>query len=615
MKKIIFTLFLISAFLTGTAQENIHYVYQKDYTRVISPSEQTCANPRYVPVPDIQGYKTLKTDLHCHTYYSDAHVSPQMRVAEAWLEGLDVLAITDHRPCTWGYIKVDDKNRSILEAESAAKEVGMKIIRGFEFTAGEPMGHINVLFVKDVNAYRFHNEAQAALTTQKCDSILSQATAEGAFITTNHPGWPDQNSTLSEYIKSKVQDGTIRGIEIFNDKEFYPMAIDHANDYNLSMLSCTDTHVPTFMSFDQKDNHRDITLVFARDTTDESIKEALNAGRTIAWANNTLAGREPLLREFLHACVKVEKTMFDGTFYRVRLKNVSAIPFTAVTENPQETITIPALGYAEIKRRASGFSKSYTISNVFISSGKHLEIPLSFLTQGESPVSLPTVRESSISFSDSGLEFSLTAQDGETFYTIDGSEPDATSIRYNGLSILLKSPATIKAVTIKNGIKSSVMTQRMGFSMAIDKKVKRHGVSYKMYEHPDILSTKDLEKIGVITKEGTYPVLQITDGIDKDHFGYIFSGYISIPETGSYSFCLKTNDGSDLFIGGELACDNDQHNGYKVSTGSIYLQKGIHPYTLRYFEGYGMEEFSIQWMTPKDDFLVDIPMDKILFTE
>jgi len=615
MKKIILSLFTLVGFITVSAQENIHYVYQTEYTRNVSSDEHTCVNPRYVPVPDIQGYKTLKTDLHCHTYYSDAHVSPQMRVTEAWLEDLDVLAITDHRPCNWGNVNFDDKNRSILEAEAAAKEVGLKIIRGFEFTAGEPMGHINILFIKDVNAYAFHNEAYAALNTQKCDSILFQAADEGAFITTNHPGWPDQNSTLSDYIKSRIQDGTIRGIEIFNDKEFYPMAIDHANDYNLTMLSCTDTHKPTFMSFDQKENHRDITLVFAKDTTDESIKEALNAGRTIAWANNILAGREPLLREFIHACVKVEKTMFDGTYYRVRLKNVSDIPFTAVTENPQETITIPAQGYAEFKRRASGFSKSYSISNVYVTSGKHLEIPLSFLTQGESPVSLPTVRESSISFSDSGLEFALVAQEGETYYTIDGSEPDATSIRYDGHSILLKFPATVKAVTIKNGIRSSVMTQRMGFSMATGKKVKKHGVTFKMYEHPDILSTKDLEKIGVVTKEGTYPVLQITDGIGKDHFGFIFTGYISIPETGSYSFCLKTNDGSDLFIGGELACDNDQHNGYKVSTGSIYLQKGIHPYTLRYFEGYGMEEFNIQWMKPSDTFLTDIPMEQILYIE
>lgn len=44
----------------------------------------------------INGFITLKGDLHTHTYFSDGSVSPDMRVDEAWKTGLDVLAITDH---------------------------------------------------------------------------------------------------------------------------------------------------------------------------------------------------------------------------------------------------------------------------------------------------------------------------------------------------------------------------------------------------------------------------------------------------------------------------------------------------------------------------------------
>ena len=40
--------------------------------------------------------KTLKCDFHIHTVFSDGKVWPDIRVAEAWQEGLDAIAITDH---------------------------------------------------------------------------------------------------------------------------------------------------------------------------------------------------------------------------------------------------------------------------------------------------------------------------------------------------------------------------------------------------------------------------------------------------------------------------------------------------------------------------------------
>ncbi|MCP5518674.1 MAG: hypothetical protein H7A45_15600 [Verrucomicrobiales bacterium] len=49
-----------------------------------------------VNIPDIPGYLTLKCDLHIHTVFSDGSVWPDIRAEEAWREGLDAIAITDH---------------------------------------------------------------------------------------------------------------------------------------------------------------------------------------------------------------------------------------------------------------------------------------------------------------------------------------------------------------------------------------------------------------------------------------------------------------------------------------------------------------------------------------
>lgn len=597
--------------VVAVAQENIHYQWLESYATNTGSNDSFCINPKKVDIPGIPGYNAYTADLHVHTIFSDAHVSPTERVYEAKMQGIDVLAITDHHPWPRRPFGMEDMNAGYDEAAEVAGAMGVKLIRGLEITGYEPVGHINILFVKDANEYKMSNPFPLV----QVDSLLDRAKAEEAFVTTNHPGWPDQNSFLSDFIVERIMDGRINGIEIFNNKEFYPMAIDHANKYNLAMLSCTDCHWSTNFLFDTESDNRDLTIVFAKDTTDVALKEALNARRTIAWADGKLAGREELMLEFLHACVQVDFIREEGNFVRFRLLNKSSIPFLITTENPQELIKLPANGYAEARRRKASLQKSFKVENMYIGSTQRLEIPLAFLLQGNSEVSMPTVKESSIQFSDDGMELSLRCSGGTTYYTLDGSEPDAQSPVYDSRTIKLSEPATVRAVTVNNGKKSKEFSTRMGFSLATKCKGRKPGVHFKYFENDSILSTTHIETIGVLKKEGVYPDLVITDGIGKDHFGFIFTGFISIPESGLYSFKLTTNDGSDLFIGGELACDNDQHNGLRTAIGSIYLQKGFHPYKIRYFEGYGGESFDIFWCRPGSDIFEPVPTKEILFLE
>lgn len=50
--------------------------------------------------------------------------------------------------------------------------------------------------------------------------------------------------------------------------------------------------------------------------------------------------------------------------------------------------------------------------------------------------------------------------------------------------------------------------------------------------------------------------------------------------SGAYGFSLKSNDGSDLFIGGVRVVDNDRAVGYVEANGFVYLEKGCHPLKL-----------------------------------
>jgi len=49
-----------------------------------------------IAIPDLNGYVTLKCDFHAHTVFSDGLVWPTVRIDEAYREGLDAIAITDH---------------------------------------------------------------------------------------------------------------------------------------------------------------------------------------------------------------------------------------------------------------------------------------------------------------------------------------------------------------------------------------------------------------------------------------------------------------------------------------------------------------------------------------
>ena len=87
MKKSVFILGCTLWGVSLSAQnENVQYQLLEGY------SSSRAFNPKHIAVPDLPGYKTLKCDFHLHTYYSDGHVTPEMRVLEAWAEGLDAIS-------------------------------------------------------------------------------------------------------------------------------------------------------------------------------------------------------------------------------------------------------------------------------------------------------------------------------------------------------------------------------------------------------------------------------------------------------------------------------------------------------------------------------------------
>ena len=89
-----------------------------------------------IRVPDPEGYRTLKCDFHIHTVFSDGLVWPTVRVDEAYREGLDAIALTEHleyRPHRQDIIASHNRSYEIAEktARNISKNVTIKIPEHF----------------------------------------------------------------------------------------------------------------------------------------------------------------------------------------------------------------------------------------------------------------------------------------------------------------------------------------------------------------------------------------------------------------------------------------------------------------------------------------------------
>ena len=347
MKKLFFLTAALVTFTTVVAQPI--YYQDKGNKDMIRHTLRNEVLRNEIILPKVNDYLVLKSDLHIHTVYSDGNVTPEYRVQEAWTDGLDVMAITDHveyrrwegQMMTFlkGYMpegtKAENTNlvgkkadeRGILSdlnlpcrvAKSSAEQYGLILIPGIEITR-DPLtiGHYNALFVKDAN------------TIYDADPIVSikNAREQGAIIVQNHPGWRRKNLEVLEFEQKVYAEDLIDGVEIMNGSEFYPTVVDRASEKKMFMSSNNDIHGTTARDYTSVGQLRDMTLILAKDKSLDSVKEALMARRTLAYAYGSIAGEEQLVRDFFNACITYE-TLFekDGKQRKVRMSNPTSMTF------------------------------------------------------------------------------------------------------------------------------------------------------------------------------------------------------------------------------------------------------------------------------------------------
>jgi hexosaminidase len=184
-----------------------------------------------------------------------------------------------------------------------------------------------------------------------------------------------------------------------------------------------------------------------------------------------------------------------------------------------------------------------------------------------------------------------TPVDGATiYYTIDGYTPSETDLVYTKpftLNIPADNYRELKTIVVTPTGKRSLVTSTMVYNRAPLPAVAftgtKPGVKYELVA-------------GLFTGTGQLDGARVLDtGVVKTFntaafkkanrtFGVTYEGYFNAATDSKYIFSTQSDDGSVIFIDDQLVVDNDGKHSLYEQPGEVLLQKGMHKFTLKYFE-------------------------------
>ena len=357
-----------------------------------------------IVLPQVKGYTLYKADFHVHTIYSDGNVTPRERVMEAWYDGLDIVAITDHlekrtyekfmlkaltpyskdgKPFVYAHAGAGnpknhdapmlcDMNATVNEAVDWAEQNGypIMVVRGTEIWRNpSTVGEYNALFLKDVNA----------ICHKDLFECFRRVREQGGIIIHNHPGWRRPTMEKSEEQQRIYAEGWVDGIEVVNEAYLYPKMLRRAQEERLFIAANTDTHHPTAQRWPQGSGvFRTMTFVLAKEKSEKAIKEALLDRRTIGYCGNYLVGEQNWLQEFFDAAVECKIVGKDAKSKAniYLLTNTCSVPFALRVGNAVQVLNpFQTLRLTVSAKRAKPLD--FVVENMWIVDEQHPKLTLS----------------------------------------------------------------------------------------------------------------------------------------------------------------------------------------------------------------------------------------------
>lgn len=176
-------------------------------------------------------------------------------------------------------------------------------------------------------------------------------------------------------------------------------------------------------------------------------------------------------------------------------------------------------------------------------------------------------------------------------YTTDGTEPTKSSPLYTKTIMLTQSSELRARCYTADGRASRI--KKMSFRKmdplpAIKANNTLPGLLMKYYEG-NWKKLPDFSSLNVVKSDVVTQVSLNNISHRPDEFGVVMEGYVEISNKGLNTFYLNSDDGSKLYIDGQLVVDHDGDHSAIKKIGQIILLPGKHKIKIEYMELHGSQ--------------------------
>ena len=218
-------------------------------------------------------------------------------------------------------------------------------------------------------------------------------------------------------------------------------------------------------------------------------------------------------------------------------------------------------------------------------------------------VRAPTIHAESARFVH-GLTVDIagTSPSAEVRFTTDGSEPRADSPLAVG-SVHVEQTCTLKAAAFKGGRQASDLVERR-FERTepwppVEAVAPRQGL--RRSRRDAVWTAVPEPRAEGFADHGRASAVRL-EGSPGENVALRFAGFLDVPAADLYRFALASDDGSKLWIDGQLVVDNDGPHGTVEQRGEAPLAAGLHTIEVVWWNRTGGAELELRWAAPGTPF-------------
>jgi len=148
----------------------------------------------------------------------------------------------------------------------------------------------------------------------------------------------------------------------------------------------------------------------------------------------------------------------------------------------------------------------------------------------------------------------------------------------------------------RRDIEKAVKPKKLAYQRPGKKNGSRPGISYRLYEGdwekmPNLYALKP-------KKKGTLPHFSVPEEAEGDTYGYLYNGYITVPETGVYGFSARSDGYAEVTVGKKKVVRTTGNDPLRERMGYTALKEGAYPISVLFYTSEGGDRLEVFYTGP-----------------